>query len=99
MGMYDESWCASCGKGMHYTNDEDAMCGDCASEFANAKMEKLLEFIQMKHDEHESELSRIWNSDVDMFNNDQSSMMDYHEGAVEALGIVLAKGKELFNEG
>jgi hypothetical protein len=33
MGMYDESWCNSCGTSIPYTEKEDyeAYCGECAS--------------------------------------------------------------------
>ena len=46
MGMYDESWCASCGAGMHYTEDEDAECGACAQD-APDKLIELIEYIKI----------------------------------------------------
>jgi hypothetical protein len=32
MGMRDESWCAGCGVGIHFTEDENAMCHNCNEE-------------------------------------------------------------------
>ena len=31
MGLYDESWCGSCGKSQPYSEDE-VICGECISE-------------------------------------------------------------------
>ena len=48
--MYDESWCASCGAGMHYTEDEDAKCGECASEQAqdvSTRSSKFMEYMKI----------------------------------------------------
>ena len=63
-------------------------------------MEELLMFIQTKMDEHDYELSELHSKyqDGDFYSNDDSAMMDYHQGAVEALSIILNKGQELFRE-
>jgi len=50
MGMYDESWCASCGAGMHYTADESAECGKCMLEQTQGittKSSKFLEYMKI----------------------------------------------------
>jgi hypothetical protein len=50
MGMYDESWCASCGAGMHYTADESAECGECASDQAQdvtTRSSKFIEYMKL----------------------------------------------------
>ena len=50
MGMYDESWCASCGAGMHYTADESAECGKCMLEQTQeitTKSSKFLEYMKI----------------------------------------------------
>lgn len=64
-------------------------------------MEDLIEFIQMRYDEHEESLSQLFHKygHGDTFDNEDTAMMDYHEGAVESLGIVLNKAKELYNAG
>lgn len=63
-------------------------------------MEELLMFIQTKLDEHEYELSELHAKyeGGDFYSNDDSTMMDYHEGAIEALSVVLGKGQEIFRE-
>jgi hypothetical protein len=50
MGMYDESWCASCGAGMHYTADESAECGKCMLEQTQdvtTRSSKFLEYMKI----------------------------------------------------
>lgn len=56
-------------------------------------------FIQTKLDEHEYELSELHAKyeDGDLFSSEDSAMMDYHEGAIEALSIIKIKGEEFFN--
>ena len=46
MGMYDESWCSSCGAGMHYTADESAECGACAQDRPD-KLINLIEYMKI----------------------------------------------------
>ena len=44
MGMYDESWCASCGTSLPYS-DNDVTCGSCVSDTLEdfiAKFDKYL---------------------------------------------------------
>jgi arabinogalactan endo-1,4-beta-galactosidase len=100
MGMRDESWCCQCGCSIPYTENESAMCGECATEIGQDYIENLIMFIQNKLNEHEQDLSDIF-AKVDrqngQFDNDDSSMQDYHEGAVEALSIVLDKAKDMYN--
>ena len=45
MGMYDESWCCSCGGSIPYAADESAMCGACASEEGAQLSEKILKVV------------------------------------------------------
>lgn len=62
-------------------------------------IEQLIIFIENKYNEHEQALSDIHAKyeGGDMFDNDDSAMLDYHEGAVEALGIVHHYAKELYS--
>lgn len=62
-------------------------------------IEELLMFIQTKIDEHEYQLTELHAQyeGGDLYSNDDSVMIDYHEGAVEALSIILNKAKELYN--
>ena len=50
MGMYDESWCAACGTGMHYTENEDAMCHNCNEEnieVLETRSSKFMEYMKI----------------------------------------------------
>jgi len=57
MGMYDESWCSSCGAGMHYTADETAVCGECAHN-------EILGYIKQRKEELEADYDMT--TEVDM---------------------------------
>ena len=62
-------------------------------------MEDLLLFIQSKIEEHEEELTQLHlkYQDGDFYSKDDSAMMDYHEGAIEALSVIQFRGQELLN--
>ena len=50
MGMYDESWCAGCGVGIHYTDDENAMCHNCNEEGyveLETRSSKFMEYMKI----------------------------------------------------
>ena len=50
MGMRDQSWCASCGAGMLYTEDENVTCYRCDQEEYNkieTKSSKFLEYMKL----------------------------------------------------
>lgn len=61
--------------------------------------EELILFIENKLNEHELMLSDLFAKidEQDGYEKDDEAMQDYHEGAVEALSIVLHKAKELYN--
>ena len=50
MGMRDQSWCASCGAGMLYTEDENATCYRCDQEEYNkleTRSSKFMEYMKL----------------------------------------------------
>ena len=50
MGMRDQSWCASCGAGMLYTEDEDVTCYRCDEEEYNkleTRSSKFIEYMKL----------------------------------------------------
>ena len=50
MGMRDQSWCASCGAGMLYTEDEDVTCYRCDQEEYNkleTRSSKFMEYMKI----------------------------------------------------
>lgn len=64
------------------------------------KAEMILELIENKYNEHESMLSVYYEKYPEpgvMMDNDDTAMIDYHEGAIEALGVVLNQAKEIYN--
>jgi hypothetical protein len=100
MGMRDESWCNGCGGSVPYTEDDEAYCGECALEIGTEYAEKLIAFIENKLNENEQALSDIHAKyeSGGTYDKEDTTMSDYYEGAVEALGIVLDKAKEMFTE-
>ena len=46
MGMYDESWCSSCGCSQPYSADE-VVCGNCTSEAYEIRSGKLVEYMKI----------------------------------------------------
>jgi PHP family Zn ribbon phosphoesterase len=87
MGMYDESWCNSCGTSIPYTEKEDyeAYCGECASAdtldtlkyFVEERIEALTKLREGYQEEGDNELS------------------DYSAGAIDAYDIVRMKLTDL----
>lgn len=75
-------------------------CQTCQNAYLDGRtiLEPLIRFIEDKYNEHEQSLTDLWNRypDGEMMDNDDTTMMDYHEGAVETLAIVLAKIKEAY---
>jgi hypothetical protein len=87
MGMYDESWCNSCGKSIPYTEKEDyeAYCGECA--FIDA-LDTLKYFVEERIDAL-TKLREEYNK------TDDYSMDDYASGAIDAYDIVRIKLSDL----
>lgn len=65
----------------------------------NEKFEELINLIQTKWDEHEQALTDINQryEAGEMFDNEDTAMLDYHEGAVEALSLIHHYATELYN--
>jgi hypothetical protein len=88
MGMQDESWCASCGEGMHYTPDEDANCGKCEKDFA-------IDFIETQIAYMANHLEGLEQALQDMGDSD-SFQVFYLEGAIEATDHLLSQLKDKY---
>lgn len=88
MGMKDESWCASCGEGMHYTDEPDANCGACEKEYAIALFEKIIAYMT----NHLAELEET----LTVESENESANTDYLEGAIEATDHLLDKVKDFY---
>jgi hypothetical protein len=62
--MYDESWCAGCGVGIHYTEDESAMCHNCNEEGyveLETRSSKFMEYLKAYLNSLEQDLESIYN--------------------------------------
>jgi hypothetical protein len=83
MGMYDESWCNSCGCSIPYTDKEDyeAYCGECASidvmDTLRYFVEERIAALTLKREESQAEGD---------YEND-----DYMAGCIDAYDIVRMK--------
>jgi len=88
MGMYDESWCASCGAGMHYTADESAECGTCAQAHPN-KLINLIEYIKIHAISLEQDLENEDGAD---------SIVPYLEGAIHVSRHYLSVAEGMIKE-
>lgn len=62
-------------------------------------LEEVLSLISTKLDENEYALSELFHKHENgqLYSNEDAGMMDYHEGAVEALSIIKYQAQELFN--
>ena len=58
MGMYDESWCSSCGCSQPYSADE-VVCGNCTSEAYEIRSGKLVEYMKIHLISLEQDLANV----------------------------------------
>jgi PHP family Zn ribbon phosphoesterase len=83
MGMYDESWCNSCGTSIPYTEKEDyeAYCGECASidtmDTLRYFVEERIKDLTEKREQYQLE--------------GDNELDDYCAGAIDAYDIVRMK--------
>ena len=90
MGMYDESWCASCGAGMHYTADESAECGECASDQAQdvtTRSSKFMEYMKI----------HLISLEQDLESNPESINVIDIPGQIEATRHLLSVATDIMN--
>ena len=87
MGMRDQSWCASCGAGMLYTEDENVTCYRCDQDEYNkleTRCSKFMEYmnihlISLNQDKDQLQL--------DYVHSDNEDTLDYiliKDGQIEA---------------
>jgi len=96
MGMYDESWCASCGAGMHYTADESAECGKCAGEEyneLNTRSSKFMEYMKI----HLISLEQDKDETVSTV-GDESIDWHFIEGQIVATRHLLSVATDIMND-
>jgi hypothetical protein len=100
MGMYDESWCASCGAGMHYTADESAECGKCAGEEynkLNTRSSKFMEYIKIHLISLEQDLEKYQHEYIYKENDDVLDLMVELSGQIKATKHLLSVATDIMN--
>lgn len=87
MGMYDESWCNSCGTSIPYTEKEDyeAYCGECAS----------LDVIHTLRYFVEERITTLTKTREGYQEAGDNELDDYCAGAIDAYDLVRMKLTDL----
>ena len=99
MGMRDESWCAGCGVGIHYTEDENAMCHNCNEEGfveLETRSSKFMEYMKI----HLISLNQDWEkakNNEPLRSNEYDPSDDYFLGAIEATEHLLSVATDIMN--
>ena len=99
MGMYDESWCASCGAGMHYTADESAECSKCMLEQTQdvtTKLSKFMEYMKLHMISLEQDWEKARNNEP-LKDDEYDPSDDYFEGAIDAVGHLMSVAFDIMN--
>ena len=96
MGMRDQSWCASCGAGMLYTEDENATCYRCDQEEYNkleTRSSKFMEYMKIHLISLEQDKESI------EFTNDEFDNLRYHNilGQIEATRHLMSVATDIMN--
>ena len=90
--MYDQSWCASCGAGMLYTEDENVTCYRCDQEEYNkleTRSSKFMEYMKIHLISLEQDLDKHRPEDV--------LLVEYIEGQIEATRHLLSVATDIMN--
>ena len=92
MGMRDQSWCASCGAGMLYTEDENVTCYKCDQEDYNkleTRSSKFIEYMKIHLISLEQDLDKHRPEDV--------LLVEYIEGQIIATRHLLSVATDIMN--
>jgi hypothetical protein len=95
MGMYDESWCSSCGCSQPYSEDE-VTCGECVTQDTNQSNITLIEYIKiflvsLKQDLEDAQ-NNIPIPDDEHFESD-----DYYYGMMDATKHILSVASDILH--
>ena len=97
MGMYDESWCSACGVGIHYTDDENAMCHNCNEEGyveLETRSSKFMEYMKIHLISLNQDLEDARNNEP--LNEDEHYESDaFYMGAIEATEHLLSVANDI----
>ena len=97
--MYDESWCAGCGVGIHYTEDENAMCHNCNEEGyveLETRSSKFMEYMKI----HLISLEQDWEdakNNVSLPDDEYFESDAFYMGAIDATRHLLSVASDIMN--
>jgi len=99
MGMRDESWCAACGVGIHFTEDENAMCHNCNEE-GYAHLEKqtkqIVEYMKIHLISLRQDLEDAQNN-IPIPEDEYFESDSYYQGAIETMEHLLSVATDIMN--
>ena len=99
MGMYDQSWCASCGAGMLYTEDENVTCYRCDQEEYNkleTRSSKFIEYMKIHLISLNQDLEDA-RDNVPLNEDEHFESDDYYFGAIAATEHLLSVATDIMN--
>lgn len=99
MGLYDESWCADCGKSQPYSKD-DVICGECAMESADIRSSQLINYMKFHLISLEQDLEELSEKIEQVDENSKSfKSMDeeylYLSGQIKGTGYLLSVASDI----
>jgi hypothetical protein len=106
MGMRDQSWCASCGAGMLYTEDENVTCYRCDQEEYNkieTKSSKFLEYMKIHKISLEQDKFKVFDQMLEYEEGESNEFraLDYEynnlAGQIEATEHLLSVATDIMN--
>jgi hypothetical protein len=100
MGMRDQSWCASCGAGMLYTEDENVTCYRCDQEEYNkieTKSSKFLEYMKIHLISLRQDLE-LAQDHAPLKDDEYDESDSYYQGAIETMEHLLSVATDIMNE-
>jgi len=100
MGMYDESWCAGCGVGIHYTEDESAMCHNCNEEGyveLETRSSKFMEYLKAYLNSLEQDLEKLLSNKSVIWGDGSKDQEIYLNGQIHATRHILSVATDIMN--
>ena len=83
MGLYDESWCGSCGKSQPYSEDE-VICGECTSAAYETRSNQLYQYMNLHLISLEQDSAKIQD---EMDNIEDLESDEYRDLEIEDISI------------
>lgn len=81
--MYDSGWCSGCGRNIGEYR-EDGYCGECATEFSDNRVNKLIEYMKLHLISLEQDSEKL-QAEMDLFEEMESN--EYQSLEIEDISI------------